>query len=99
MEPAQAQAPALAAERPHPVREELPQLLKLSGPVVLSRLGIMAMGLTDAVVVGRFSATQLGYHALGWAPTSVVLTAVVGLLTGVQVMTAPLVLEYTNEPP
>ena len=30
----------------------------------------------------------LGYHALGWAPTSVVLTAVVGLLTGVQVMTA-----------
>src|SRR4030095_2799785 len=29
-----------------------------------------------------------GYHALGWAPTSVVLTMVVGLLVGVQVMTA-----------
>jgi MATE family multidrug resistance protein len=56
--------------------------------VVLSRLGIMAMGLTDALVVGNFSARQLGYHALAWAPTSVILTMAVGLLTGVQVMTA-----------
>jgi MATE family multidrug resistance protein len=77
-----------AAHEPSPVRKDLSTLLTLSGPVVLSRLGIMAMGLTDAVVVGRYSATELGYHALGWAPTSVVLTAVVGLLTGVQVMTA-----------
>ena len=77
-----------AAQEPSLVRADLKTLLSLSGPVVLSRLGIMAMGLTDAVVVGRYSATELGYHALGWAPTSVVLTAVVGLLTGVQVMTA-----------
>ena len=88
MDRAAAQAPSLAEERRKLVRADLAQLTKLSGPVVLSRLGIMAMGLTDAVVVGRYSATQLGYHALGWAPTSVVLTMVVGLLTGVQVMTA-----------
>lgn len=48
----------------------------------------MAMGLTDAVIVGRYSARELGYHALGWAATSVVVTAVIGLLVGVQVMTA-----------
>src|SRR5687768_9190084 len=83
-----AQAPSLAEERRSLVRTDLATLLKLSGPVVLSRLGIMTMGLTDAVVVGRYSATELGYHALGWAPTSVVLTLVVGLLVGVQVMTA-----------
>ena len=53
-----------AGGRAHPVRAEVAQLLKLSGPVVLSRLGIMAMGLSDAIVVGRYSATQLGYHAL-----------------------------------
>jgi MATE family multidrug resistance protein len=88
MEPAQAQATPIGGARPHPVREELPQLLKLSGPVVLSRLGIMTMGLTDAVVVGRYSAIELGYHALAWAPTSVVLTMAIGLFTGVQVMTA-----------
>lgn len=86
-----------AAHELSPVRQDLTTLLKLSGPVVLSRLGIMTMGLTDAVVVGRYSATQLGYHALGWAPTSVVLTMVVGLLTGVQVMTARAVGEGRRE--
>lgn len=69
-------------------RAGLGPLLKLAGPVVLSRLGIMAMGLVDAVVVGRHSATELGYHALGWAPTGVVLTTSIGLLSGVQVMTS-----------
>src|ERR1700712_5267618 len=84
----QAQASPVGGGRPSPVRVELAELLKLAGPVVISRLGIMAMGLSDAIVVGRYSATQLGYHALGWAPTSVVVTMAIGLLSGVQVMTA-----------
>jgi MATE family multidrug resistance protein len=67
---------------------DLPELLRLAGPVIMARLGIMAMGLTDSIVVGRFSATQLGYHALGWAPTSAIVVAAVGLLQGVQVMTS-----------
>src|SRR5947209_11287736 len=83
-----AQASVESGGRSSPVRTELGELLKLSGPVVIARLGIMAMGLTDAIVVGRYSATQLGYHALAWAPTSVVITMVVGLLSGIQVMTA-----------
>src|SRR5215472_5029706 len=83
-----AQAPAPVGRRAHPVRTEVAQLLKLSGPVVISRLGIMAMGLSDALVVGRYSAEQLGFHALAWAPTSVVVTMAIGLLTGIQVMTA-----------
>lgn len=82
-----AQAPSLPGGRPS-ARSELAQLLKLSWPLVISRLGIMAMGLSDAIVVGRYSATELGYHALAWAPTSVVVTMAIGLLTGVQVMTA-----------
>jgi MATE family multidrug resistance protein len=83
-----AQASPVAGGRLRPIRTELAELLKLSGPVVISRLGIMAMGLSDAIVVGRYSATQLGYHALGWAPTSVIVTMAIGLLSGVQVMTA-----------
>jgi len=83
-----AQAPSDAGGRRSAVRADLASLLTLSGPVVLSRLGIMAMGLCDALVVGNYSAQQLGYHALAWAPTSVVLTMAVGALTGVQVMTA-----------
>jgi MATE family multidrug resistance protein len=68
--------------------QDLSALLRLAGPVVLSRLGIMTMGLTDTVVVGRYSAVQLGYHALGWAPTSVVLVVAVSLLGGLPVMTS-----------
>ena len=69
-----------------PVR--LRDLLSLAGPVILSRLGIMAMGLVDTLVVGRHSATELGFLALAWAPTMVVLTTGIGLLSGVQVLTS-----------
>ncbi|ALL15321.1 MATE family efflux transporter [Caulobacter henricii] len=76
-------------ERPRsPLMLDLIELLRLSGPVVLSRLGIMVMGLTDAIVVGRFSAEQLGFHAMAWAPSSVFVTMTVGLLVGAQVMTS-----------
>lgn len=70
------------------IRHDLNRLLRLAAPVVTSRLAIMTMGLTDAIVVGRYSAEQLGFHALGWAPTVVVLMVAIGLLQGVQVMTA-----------
>ncbi len=63
-------------------------LLRLAGPVVASRLGIMVMGLVDTLVVGRHSAVELGYLALAWAPTGVILTTAVGLLQGVQVLTS-----------
>ena len=70
------------------LRPGLRPLVRLAAPVVLSRLGIMTMGLVDAIIVGRHSAVELGYQALGWAPTAVVLTTSVGLLSGVQVMTS-----------
>lgn len=69
-------------------RRELGELAALAWPVILSRLGIMTMGLTDAVVVGHYSAQELGYQSLGWAPVGVILTTGVGLLAGVQIMTA-----------
>lgn len=69
-------------------RRDLNDLLRLSAPVVGARLGIMTMGLSDSIVVGRFSARELGYHALGWAPTAIVVTMLIGLLNGAQVMAA-----------
>lgn len=74
--------------RTHSLRAETAEMLGLAGPVIAARLGIMAMGLVDALVVGRFSAKELAYHALGWAPTAVIVTTAVGLMIGVQVMTA-----------
>ena len=71
-----------------PILDDLKALAKLATPVVISRLGVMAMGLTDALVVGRYSAVELGYQALGWAPTSVVLVVGMSLLSGIPVMTS-----------
>jgi multidrug resistance protein, MATE family len=85
---AQAPATPAAGGRPQSLRAEAAELLTLSAPVVAARLGVMTMGLSDAIVVGRYSAQELGFHALGWAPTSVVMTVAIGLLMGVQVMTA-----------
>ncbi len=87
--PRDAAGAALPSGRPRgPITTDLIELLRLAGPVVLSRLGIMVMGLTDAIVVGHYSARQLGFHAMAWAPSSVLITMSIGLLVGVQVMTA-----------
>ena len=72
-------------------RSTLNDLLKLAWPVVMARLGIMTMGLTDAIVVGHYASRELAFHSLAWAPSSVILTTAVGLMMGVQVMTARLI--------
>ena len=64
------------------------ELLTLAWPVVLARIGIMTMGLTDAIGVGNYSSRELAFSSLAMAPTSVMVTTAVGLLLGVQVMTA-----------
>ena len=97
MDASTARTPIQPGGRRALIRSDLIRLLTLSGPVVISRLGIMTMGLSDAIVVGNFSARQLGYHALAWAPTSVILTMAIGLLTGVQVMTARAIGEGRRE--
>jgi MATE family multidrug resistance protein len=81
-------AGALSADDRAPalIRADLAELLRLAGPVVASRVGVMTMGLTDAVVVGRYSAVQLGYQALAWSLVAVVVVTAMGLLGGVQVM-------------
>ncbi len=75
-------------ESASPWRRDLSALLRLTGPVAAARLGVMAMGLTDALVVGRYSAAQLGYQALGWTLPAVAMVGAMGFLSGVQVMTA-----------
>jgi multidrug resistance protein, MATE family len=77
---------AVLTGAPRLIRIDLAELLRLAGPVVAARVGVMTMGLTDALVVGRYSAAQLGFLALGWALASVVVVTAMGLLSGVQVM-------------
>jgi multidrug resistance protein, MATE family len=63
-------------------------ILRLAGPTALSRLGVMAMGVTDTIMVGQLAPHALPALALGNAMTAVFLVASFGLLTGVQVWTA-----------
>lgn len=79
---------------PRPLRFDpglLRSLLRLSGPVALSRLGIMGMAIADVVMVGQIAPKELPIQALGWAPTGIFLFTAVGLLVGVQVLSARLI--------
>jgi len=71
-------------------RTAVKDLMTLAWPVILARIGIMTMGLTDAIVVGHYASRELAFHSLAWAPSSVVLTTAVGLMMGVQILTARL---------
>lgn len=71
-------------------RSATKDLLTLAWPVILARLGIMTMGLTDVIVVGNWSSEELAYSSLALAPLSIMVTTAVGLMMGVQVMTARL---------
>jgi MATE family multidrug resistance protein len=49
------------------VKEELPPMLRLAGPIVLAELGWMSMGIVDTIMVGRLpnSAEAIGAVSLG----------------------------------
>src|SRR6266567_1707571 len=47
------------SQSPVPLRVELRETVKLSGPIVLSQAGHMSMGLVDTLVAGHISTTAL----------------------------------------
>ena len=73
------------------------RLFRLAGPVAIARLGIMGMGVADTMIVGQLAPKELSHLALGWAPTGVFLVGGIGLLTGVQVLTARMIGEGRPE--
>lgn len=48
-----------------PTRSEIRDVAKLSAPIVIVQVGLMMMGVVDAAIVGRYSATALAAVALG----------------------------------
>ena len=69
---------------------EIADLLRLSGPIAISRMAWMLMGLTDAIVLGQVSGQEheLAYVLNSWLPIGVAIGAGMGLLLGVQVLTS-----------
>lgn len=69
---------------------DIADLIRLSVPIAISRMAMMLMGLTDAIVLGQFSPGELAYVLNAWLPIGVSLGLGIGLLLGVQVLTSEL---------
>jgi MATE family multidrug resistance protein len=65
-------------------------LTRLAVPVAISRASFMLMSLTDAILLGRYAPGQLPYVLNGWLPIGVMFGFGMGLMIGVQVLTAEL---------
>lgn len=69
---------------------DLIDLLRLSGPIAVTRASMMLMGLTDAIVLGRMAPGELPFILNAWLPLGISLGFGMGILLGVQVLTSEL---------
>ncbi len=69
---------------------EIVDLLRLSIPIAISRMSVMLMALTDAIVLGQIDEAELPFVLNSWLPIGVALGFGFGLLMGVQILTSEL---------
>ena len=62
--------------------------LRLAGPVVISRAGILVMVTVDTIMAGQAGSDQLAYLGLGIAPNVVFMLISVGLMQGAMILMA-----------
>lgn len=87
--PVQAQATAPPPAPPHRTLPwHLRRTLALAGPLILSRVGMLAMTTGDVVVLGRAGAEELAYYVLGYAIVDSLIAVTAGLQLGVPILTA-----------
>lgn len=70
--------------------KDIADLLRLSVPIAVSRMAVMLMGLTDAIVLGQYAPEELAFVLSAWLPIGVSLGFGMGILLGVQVLTSRL---------
>ena len=63
-------------------------MLRLAPAIVLARSGIVIMILVDTIIVGRHSAEELGYFAIGNSIVQPIIVTSLGLILGTLVLTA-----------
>jgi MATE family multidrug resistance protein len=69
---------------------DISDLLRLSIPIAITRMSMMLMGITDAIVLGQYSPGELPFILNSWLPIGVSLGFGMGLLLGTQVLTSEL---------
>src|SRR5690606_34703695 len=68
--------------------KDILDLIRLSVPIAVSRMAMMLMGLTDAIVLGQYAPGELAFVLSAWLPIGVSLGFGIGILLGVQVLTS-----------
>lgn len=63
-------------------------MLRLAGPVIVARAGLVVMLTVDTLITGQVSAHEIAYLGLGLSPVMVFMLATVGLLQGALVLVA-----------
>lgn len=65
------------------------QLVSLSIPIILQRLGIMMLGIVDTIMVARYSTIEVGYQGIAnSAIATTIIVSFIGLLMGTMVLTS-----------
>lgn len=68
--------------------QDLADLMRLAGPVIVARMGVMVLVLVDTIMVGRFSSDELAYLSIGLIPLNPLIITALGLLLGTLVLTS-----------
>jgi len=71
-----------------PLSHHIRRTMQLAFPVILSRLGIIAMSAVDVIVLGRAGSAELSTYVLGQSVFDFLLVLMIGLLLGVTVLVA-----------
>jgi MATE family multidrug resistance protein len=79
---------ATASAADLPLREHVMRTLRLAGPVMLARAGLLVMISVDTIMCGRVGARELAYFGIALAPHMAFLLVGIGLLMGTVVVTA-----------
>lgn len=78
--------PVPATPPPSGLAGEIARLLRLAGPIALSRFGGLLQVLVDIAMLGHYDAAELAYYGLGNAIAMVLYLVGVGMLIGVAVL-------------
>jgi MATE family, multidrug efflux pump len=71
-----------------PLREHVLRTLRLAGPVMLARAGLLIMISVDTIMCGRVGAQELAYYGIALSPHLGFVLVGIGLLMGTVVITA-----------
>lgn len=70
------------------LRREIGETLRLAGPAIVARAGMLLMSIADTVMVGLYATAELAYLGIAWSLSTMLLVANIGLLMGTLVKTS-----------